>query len=73
MRFDSSLRSSSRSGQRGIIVAAEGAGPGREDASGFTVRETIPQSHKVALTRIARGATGGSVWADHWACETRST
>ncbi len=39
----------------GIIVAADGAAAGREDGNGFRVREGIPQSHKVALRRIASG------------------
>ncbi len=37
----------------GIIVDPEGAESGRSDGTGFTVRERIPQSHKVALRRIA--------------------
>jgi galactarate dehydratase len=40
----------------GIIVDPEGAAAGNSDASGFTIRERIPQSHKVALSRIDRGA-----------------
>lgn len=39
----------------GIIVAPEGAAAGMQDASGFVVRERVPQSHKVALSRIASG------------------
>jgi galactarate dehydratase len=39
-----------------IIVAPEGAKPGVRDEDGFTVRDQIPQSHKVALARIERGA-----------------
>ena len=38
-----------------IIVAAEGAAPGEQDSGGFTVRERIPQSHKVALAHISKG------------------
>jgi galactarate dehydratase len=36
----------------GIIVAADGALSGAHDPSGLTLVERIPQSHKVALTRI---------------------
>ncbi len=39
----------------GIIVAAEGAAPSSLDVHGFAVRERVPQSHKVALARIAKG------------------
>ena len=38
-----------------IIVASEGAAPGVDAASGFTVRDRIPQSHKVALSAIQTG------------------
>jgi galactarate dehydratase len=38
-----------------IIVAPEGVAPGVHDATGFAVRESIPQSHKVALARILSG------------------
>ena len=38
-----------------IIVAEDGAAPGTHDATGFTVRERIPQSHKVALARMQKG------------------
>jgi galactarate dehydratase len=36
----------------GIIVAADGALPGAQDPCGLTVRERIPQSHKIALRLI---------------------
>ena len=36
-----------------IIVHPEGAIAGAVDSDGFTVRERIPQSHKIALRRIA--------------------
>ncbi len=39
----------------GIIVDPEGAAAGYVSASGFTVREPIPQSHKIALHPIAAG------------------
>jgi altronate dehydratase len=39
----------------GIIVNPEGAVSGTRDASGFAVRERIPQSHKVALCNIESG------------------
>lgn len=39
----------------GIIVHPDGAAPGVRDASGFTMRERIPQAHKVALCAIERG------------------
>jgi galactarate dehydratase len=40
----------------GIVVSPEGASPGVRDACGFSVRERIPQSHKVALCSIDNGA-----------------
>jgi galactarate dehydratase len=39
----------------GIIVAAEGAASGALDPSGLSVKERIPQSHKIALSHIAAG------------------
>ena len=44
-----------RSDNVGIIVDPDGAAAGNSDASGITIRERIPQSHKVALSRIERG------------------
>ncbi|MGH9583085.1 MAG: SAF domain-containing protein, partial [Bryobacteraceae bacterium] len=37
-------------------MSPEGAGPGARDASGFAVRERIPQAHKIALGDIESGA-----------------
>jgi len=39
-----------------IIVDPEGAEAGRMSQSGLVIRERIPQSHKVALDRVQRGA-----------------
>ena len=38
-----------------MIVAAEGVAEGRTNPTGLTIRERIPQSHKVALARIGAG------------------
>ena len=40
----------------GIVIAPEGVKAGSADGTGFVVREVIPQSHKVALRSLERGA-----------------
>ena len=44
-----------QSDNAGIVVAAEGLPPGASDSAGFTAREAIPQSQKVALRTIHAG------------------
>lgn len=39
----------------GIVIAPEGVKAGSVDGAGFLIRETTPQSHKVALHRLAPG------------------
>ena len=39
----------------GIVVAAEGLGPGTQLPGGLALRENIPQAHKIALEEVEAG------------------